>query len=222
MEGAARLQTTEWVAARRVLQEYFPLHGVRPEPPDAPPVTEDHVNAQVSLQGYAQLEGVFGPGDPALEGRRLVVLLVPKVGILETTDTLHSVPRLRQVLGGLQRGRDGPPAELLLLGPASFVDVSRIGNMLRAEFAHLRVSRQLIGTFVVNPLTHVLSPQYRKLSEAEAAELERELCVPAGAHPVLRARDPAAVWLRARPGQLLEVRRNSHTAGEAIAYRIVE
>lgn len=70
-------------------------------------------------------------------------------------------------------------------------------------------------------LQHELVPEHRVLSLEEAAELLRRLGVRPERLPQISINDPIARLLGAKPGDIIEIRRKSPTAGESIYYRIV-
>ncbi|MCW1294016.1 MAG: DNA-directed RNA polymerase subunit H [Candidatus Parvarchaeota archaeon] len=66
-----------------------------------------------------------------------------------------------------------------------------------------------------------LSPRYRILDSNEADSLlERFKCSRENL-PKIKTTDPAVIALKANEGDILEIRRQSKTAGEAIYYRVV-
>ncbi|WP_460126254.1 DNA-directed RNA polymerase subunit H [Stetteria hydrogenophila] len=70
-------------------------------------------------------------------------------------------------------------------------------------------------------LQHELVPEHRILSLEEAAHLIRSLGVRPEQLPRISINDPVARLLGAKPGDIIEIRRKSPTAGEAVYYRIV-
>jgi len=68
---------------------------------------------------------------------------------------------------------------------------------------------------------HELVPKHRKLSFEEAVIVLQKLGVKPHELPKISINDPMVRILRARPGDIIEIRRRSPTAGEAIYYRIV-
>ena len=70
-------------------------------------------------------------------------------------------------------------------------------------------------------LEHELVPEHRVLSLEEAIEVLQRLGVSPNKLPWISINDPVARLLGAKPGDIIEIRRRSPTAGEAIYYRIV-
>nr|MCS7387056.1 DNA-directed RNA polymerase subunit H [Candidatus Culexmicrobium cathedralense] len=68
---------------------------------------------------------------------------------------------------------------------------------------------------------HELVPQHILLSKEEAKKVLRELGVKPNCLPLLRASDPAARAIGAKPGDIVKIIRRSPTAGEAVIYRYV-
>ncbi|KUH33728.1 DNA-directed RNA polymerase subunit H [Thermococcus celericrescens] len=69
--------------------------------------------------------------------------------------------------------------------------------------------------------THELVPEHRILSEEEKEELLRKYRIRISQLPQIKASDPAVVALGAKPGDILEIRRKSPTAGYYHYYRLV-
>jgi len=70
-------------------------------------------------------------------------------------------------------------------------------------------------------LEHELVPKHELLSKEEAVRVLRELGVRPEQLPWIRASDPVARLLGAKPGDIIRVVRKSPTAGVSIAYRFV-
>ncbi|ASJ10098.1 DNA-directed RNA polymerase subunit H [Thermococcus sp. P6] len=69
--------------------------------------------------------------------------------------------------------------------------------------------------------THELVPEHRILSEEEKEELLKRYRIQISQLPQIRASDPVVVALGAKPGDVLEIRRKSPTAGYYNYYRLV-
>jgi DNA-directed RNA polymerase subunit H len=70
-------------------------------------------------------------------------------------------------------------------------------------------------------MKHELVPRHEVLSEADAKTVMERYSVTPDQLPKIYASDPVARAIRARPGQIVKIKRKSPTAGEAIAYRYV-
>lgn len=68
---------------------------------------------------------------------------------------------------------------------------------------------------------HELVPKHILLTAEEAEEVCREYRAKPHQLPLLRASDPAAQAIGAKPGDIVKIVRKSPTAGMAIAYRYV-
>jgi len=69
--------------------------------------------------------------------------------------------------------------------------------------------------------THELVPEHRILSEEEKEELLKRYGIQISQLPQIKASDPVVVALGAKPGDVLEIRRKSPTAGYYNYYRLV-
>ncbi len=72
-----------------------------------------------------------------------------------------------------------------------------------------------------NIFDHVLVPKHVLLSKEEAEKVLKELGVEPWQLPWIRASDPAARALGAKPGDIIKIIRKSITAGEVVVYRYV-
>ncbi|WP_461866116.1 DNA-directed RNA polymerase subunit H [Thermococcus sp.] len=69
--------------------------------------------------------------------------------------------------------------------------------------------------------THQLVPAHRILSEKEKEELLKKYRIKISQLPQIKASDPAVIALEAKPGDVIEIRRKSPTAGVYYYYRLV-
>ncbi len=70
-------------------------------------------------------------------------------------------------------------------------------------------------------LKHELVPRHEVLKPEEAVEVLRSLGVRPEQLPYLRASDPVARAIGAKPGDVVRITRRSPTAGRVIVYRFV-
>ncbi|MHB8585818.1 MAG: DNA-directed RNA polymerase subunit H [Thermoplasmatota archaeon] len=74
---------------------------------------------------------------------------------------------------------------------------------------------------VFDVMKHELVPRHEILPESDAQEILRKYGVSPDQLPRIHSSDPVARAIRARPGQIVRIRRKSPTAGEAVAFRYV-
>jgi len=72
-----------------------------------------------------------------------------------------------------------------------------------------------------NIFKHEYVPEHRILSPEEAREVLKRYRVKPYQLPWIRASDPAVIAIGAQPGDIIEIKRRSETAGEAVFYRYV-
>jgi len=68
---------------------------------------------------------------------------------------------------------------------------------------------------------HELVPQHRILSEEEKEELLKKYRIRISQLPQIKTSDPTVVALEAEPGDVIEIKRKSPTAGYYLYYRLV-
>jgi DNA-directed RNA polymerase subunit H len=70
-------------------------------------------------------------------------------------------------------------------------------------------------------LQHKLVPLHVVLSEKEKNKFLEEFNITPDQLPKILNTDPVAIYIGAKPGQIVKIVRKSHTAKEAVAYRLV-
>jgi DNA-directed RNA polymerase subunit H (RpoH/RPB5) len=72
-----------------------------------------------------------------------------------------------------------------------------------------------------NIMKHELVPKHVILSDEEVKSLLTKYNIQPSQLPKILDMDPVAVYIGAKPGQIVKIIRKSHTAKESISYRIV-
>ena len=108
--------------------------------------------------------------------------------------------------------------------------------MLRGSFAKVPISRSLKSVWIserddhlkdeekrkaIDVFQHQLVPKHEIVPRREAEELLGRLHIKAHQLPYLRADDPAARQIGAKPWDVVKITRRSPTAGEVVVYRYV-
>ena len=70
-------------------------------------------------------------------------------------------------------------------------------------------------------LSHKLVPQHEIISEKDKNELLKKYNITPEQLPKILDIDPVSKCIGAKPGQIIKIVRKSHTAKEAIAFRLV-
>ncbi|MCF8884561.1 MAG: DNA-directed RNA polymerase subunit H [Nitrososphaerota archaeon] len=70
-------------------------------------------------------------------------------------------------------------------------------------------------------LEHELVPEHRILSPEEAEQVLKKYGVRPQQLPYILVSDPVVKEIGAKPGDIIEIKRKSPTAGEAVYYRVV-
>jgi DNA-directed RNA polymerase subunit H (RpoH/RPB5) len=70
-------------------------------------------------------------------------------------------------------------------------------------------------------LLHKLVPYHIVLTEKEKNEFLKKFKITPDQLPKILNTDPVALYIDAQPGQIVKIVRKSHTAKEAVAYRLV-
>jgi DNA-directed RNA polymerase subunit H len=64
-------------------------------------------------------------------------------------------------------------------------------------------------------------PEHEVLSEEEVEEILKRYNITKGQMPKILASDPMAKKVKAKPGDVIRIKRESKTAGKSIFYRVV-
>jgi len=72
-----------------------------------------------------------------------------------------------------------------------------------------------------NIMKHELVPEHKILSEEEKEEVLKKFNLTPDQLPQIMNDDPVPASIGAKPGQILKIVRKSHTAEEAVIYRLV-
>lgn len=70
-------------------------------------------------------------------------------------------------------------------------------------------------------MNHKLVPLHIIISDEERKELFEKYNITQDQLPKILNTDPVSIFIGAQPGQILKIVRKSHTAKEAVAYRLV-
>ncbi|QKQ99835.1 DNA-directed RNA polymerase subunit H [Metallosphaera tengchongensis] len=73
----------------------------------------------------------------------------------------------------------------------------------------------------IDPRVHALVPKHEVLSIQEAYELLKKLGIGPEQLPWIKASDPMARSINARPGDIVKITRKGHTIEESVVYRYV-
>lgn len=73
----------------------------------------------------------------------------------------------------------------------------------------------------LNVSVHMLVPKHELVLKEEANEILKQFNAKPDQFPFILSRDPAAVEIGAKAGDLIRITRRSETAGETIYYRYV-
>jgi DNA-directed RNA polymerase subunit H len=71
------------------------------------------------------------------------------------------------------------------------------------------------------PLEHKLVPKHEIVDENELSKILAEYNIEKEQMPKIRVSDPAAVAIKAKIGDVVQVTRDSSTAGKSLFYRLV-
>ena len=70
-------------------------------------------------------------------------------------------------------------------------------------------------------MRHNLVPTHEIISEKEQKEIMEKYNITPDQLPKILNTDPVSIFIGAQPGQIIKITRESHTAKEAVAYRLV-
>ena len=79
----------------------------------------------------------------------------------------------------------------------------------------------VIKEFLFDIMNHDLVPLHQIISEKEKTDLLKKYKIESNQIPKIFDTDPVCISIGAKPGQILKIKRKSHTAEESFSYRFV-
>ncbi|MES2339218.1 MAG: DNA-directed RNA polymerase subunit RpoH/Rpb5 C-terminal domain-containing protein [Pseudomonadota bacterium] len=240
------------VIVRTLIDHFFRYRGLAPAPPglaDEKPVadfTDDRIIGDMERFFYVRVDARVDPRRRALRGARawVVILVLAADGKYS-----HHSPDLRKLLEGVeveQAARAGRLDELIIVADEVFFSRKNLTDVVREFQAGAAAARQAarargplsllldangaapfysahhFHNFVLVIPEHAAVPAHRIMAPAECDALYATERLTRDDLPTIYASDPAAIWIGARAGEVVEIVRYSATAGRAVTYRRVE
>lgn len=196
---------------------------------EVPVFDDDRIISDMEQFYYVRLDAVR---NTPRGGRDWVVVLVLGADGKFT----HHSPDLRKLLEGVEAERatkEGRLDELIVVAEEMFFSKKNLTDVLRDMRRRQAGGADEDGVapfysaypyynFALVVPEHKSVPNHRVMSQTDVADLlRRELCSRSDL-PVVLASDAPIVWNGGREGQVVEITRNSQTAGESIYYRRIE
>jgi len=173
----------------------------------------------IEIRGYEEVGSEVLEGPKELKGRKLIRARDKEGNLIlflcisaSTNVTLKHLAAFRELLTseGASRG--------IMIARGRYVREVRL-RARRLKEPRIELIPREFPTF--NIFKHELVPEHRILSPEEAKEVLKRYRVKPYQLPWIRASDPAIIAIGAQPGDIVEIKRRSETAGEAIFYRYV-
>lgn len=98
--------------------------------------------------------------------------------------------------------------------------IHRVINRYVSEHDSVYVAAHTYKQFIIEVPKHVSVPEHTIMSEAEVQELIDEYYIEISNLQKILDSDPMAIWIGARAGDVIRIRRISEVAGHSIAYRL--
>jgi len=183
---------------------------------NAPP--DDEIASEMSMSDYYRLDAIKDTAD-----KDWTVFIILSQGGKYS----HS-QHLQRLISNLFAERNASSAsrlsELIIIADESFFSKKNLTDVVMKfnTAAGANCSAFPYYIFVHDQPNHVSVPKHRILSTAEAeALLAREHIVRSDL-PTIFTTDIAVIWIAGKVGDIIEITRNSETAGRSIYYRRVE
>lgn len=190
-----------------VAREFLPARGAPAAPADL-----DEIRRSLRGVGYY---AASGPGDPTADppSPPFTIAVLDGDRAWKGNDAVKILPGIY--------GSGGLGGDVYLVAPDSFLSKVPIWKKVE-EYGRAQKRRLLIlpyDCFATSPLKHHSVPPHHRVPAAETRWVQETL-YSGGSPAQIYDTDPAAVWIGARPGELVEIWRPSE-AGTEIAYRLV-
>jgi DNA-directed RNA polymerase subunit H (RpoH/RPB5) len=194
-----------------------------------PVFNEDRVINDMKQFHYVRIDAVR---EAPRGGRDWVVVLVLDA---DGKYSQHS-PDLRKLLDGIEAERptkEGRLDEVIVVAEKAFFDKKNLTDVIReaqqrqaggpdAAGAAPFYSAYPYRNFALVAPEHTSVPPHRIMDPAEVEDLLRRERIARSDLPVILTSDVQIVWNGGREGQVVEIKRDSQTAGTAFYYRRVE
>lgn len=176
-------------------------------------LSEDKLIQTINFNEYISIEATRSKLNQLSSAYVFIILLKENARYMSKTALFK-----RLVEDIIKKNISGDPTEITFImdEPLS----SNINKML-AEFKQtVFIESYNYALFRIELPLHESVPKHSILPEDELITLLELYKTHKERFPIIKASDPQAVWLGARPGQVIKILRPSDSAGYAIAYRI--
>ncbi|RLI11704.1 DNA-directed RNA polymerase subunit H [Candidatus Bathyarchaeota archaeon] len=173
----------------------------------------------MEIRGYEEVGSEVLEEPRELKGRKLITAKDKEGSLVlflcisvSTNVTAKHIEAFRRLLvsRGASRG--------IVIARSRYVREAKI-RARRSKEPKIELIPREFPTF--NIFKHEYVPEHRILSPEEAKEVLERYKVKPYQLPWIRASDPAVIAIGAEPGDIIEIKRRSETAGEAVFYRYV-
>ena len=213
-----------YTVVRTLAGPFFASRGVAL---DGAALSADEVTSRLENSDYVRLDGRRAR---PRGGRALVVCLVLRDEGRYTTKG----PELRNLIGRVnaEQLQGAELDEVIVVAPGEdflakkgltsvVAEYQRGGGARGADYAGAGVfySVHLYRNFIIDLPRSKSVPPHRLLAPEEQKELFERQHIAVSALPLAYSDDPPVVWIGGREGQVVEITRDSPTAGSAVTYR---
>lgn len=167
-------------------------------------VTNDQISSRLKATGAIDVQGTTRGA--------------PFVAVWFSGGRAINKETVSKALGQLIKAQKSGECLIILPDQASPYVRKYLDDGIKQQFPGIRFVDCRQEIFALEVPQHVLVPQHRIATAEETAEFEAAYISPTAQATIL-ATDPVAIWIGARPGDLIIITSASETAGESVRLR---
>lgn len=199
------------------------FHKSRNIIPSSAPISSDEFNRTMRTTGYVVTEGIAQPRERLPERNSLIIIFSP------TSEAARKKGNFTKLLDQLRMltpaKRYFNNTDIIFISnekPVSVINgYEEIIESLRAQYKQLHIEAYMYEKLFIMP-DNSLIPLHRILSQEEVEKLNADRLTDNTRRTPISTQDPPAVWLGARTGDVIEIKRVSGETGYSAAYRVVK
>ena len=195
----------------------------------SPKKSIDEFNKHMRSMGYIMIEGMASKRE-RLPDRNTIVVIISEQSTASRKKADFS-KLIEQVRMGedFKSGKDKNyfnNTDLIFISNEKPVNEAVSGyediiSELHERYADLYIETYTYEKLIITPDNSIM-PVHRIMNQKEVEDLNNDRLSNNSRRPAIPANDTAIVWLGARPGDVIEIKRPSGTTGYSINYRVVK
>ena len=174
-------------------------------------LTIDEFSIEINHYGYILIEGVVA------EKKSFVLLFSPESNYALKGPDFKSLFRSKFQKDILETGCD-----ILIISEFPLSNhIKKVIDSFKIDYSKIFIEFYPYDKFIIHIPKHISVPKHEIAPKEEIDDLLTNYYKSKNSFPKMLASDSAAIWIGARPGDVVKISRISDSAGKSIAYRLV-